>query len=248
MAVSDIPGYLQGFVFSDAPAYYNSTIKRFLDQSPYAGWDNNHLDITVGTPSFVTLNGQRGMVLDNTVQGGFLCPTAWEGACIAVMKPNMTANATIYPVMFGAAASAASNGRINITRASGSDYRHGIAANSAATGATANLTTQAAQVTAMSFSQSTRKAYATKDGTTIVEGSAVADTGSGVFCFTGNTQNADYGFRARFGNLSGTIGDTAVSVNPMEIYELHFFKGNPLLNNQAAVQAVIAELKTKYGL
>lgn len=248
MAVSDLPGYLQGFVFANSAAYYDSTNKIFLDQSPYSGWDNNHLYITTGTPSFTTLNGQDGMILDNTVQGYFLCPTAWEGSVIAVIKPEMSVNGSIYPMLFGGAASASSNGKIMMTRASGTDYRPTISANASATSANPVFATNQGQVCGFSFSQDTRRAYATKDGSTLITGGAVADVGVGVVMFSSNATDANEGFRARFGNLSGTIADFAATTNTMSIYELHFFKGNLLVDQVSALTTEISALKTKYAI
>lgn len=248
MAISDIPGYVQGFIFANDPAYYDSGNNRFLDQSPFAAWSNNHLDITVGTPSFGTLGTGQGMVLDNTVQGRFIAPAIWDGSTVVVMKPNMTTNAIIYPVIFGWAASVASNSRLRITRASPADYRHGITLANAVTDATANIATDAGQVTAVSFSQQNRRAYATKDGPTIISGGAVADSGSGIPGFGNYTLSGIDGLYARFGNISGTIADIAPSVNTMVIAEMHFFQGDIINNSNSAVASVIAELKTKYGI
>lgn len=248
MAVSDLPGYLQGFVFANSAAYYDSTNKIFLDQSPYSGWDNNHLYITTGTPSFTTLNGQEGMILDNTVQGYFLCPTAWEGSVIAVMQPNMSVNGTVYPVQFGGAVSASANGKIRMTRASGTDFRPVISSASATAEANPVFATQQGQVVAFSLSQETRKAYATKDGSTLIESAAVTDAGIGINMFSSGSTNATEGFRARFGNLSGTIADFAATTNTMSIYELHFFKGNLLVDQVSALTTEISALKTKYAI
>lgn len=246
MPASSIPGYVQGFIFDqDDAGCYNATIKRFIDQSPFSAWDNNHLDITTGTPSFATLNGHKGMVLNNTVQGYFLCPCAWEGTIITVLKPGMTGNANVYPLVFGAAVSVASNGRLQV---SGMSFRTSLVAASATTAGDLNYTTQAGQAAAFSFSQQARRCYGTKDGSTLVSGSVVTDGGSGVPVFAGSTDNAVEGFRTRFGNLSGTIGDFAASAHTVEMYEMHFFLPDAINSHAAEVTAFLAELKTKYGL
>lgn len=248
MALSDLPGYVQGFIFADNSAYYDSVAKRFLDQSPYAAWSNNHLDITVGTPSFGTIGTGQGMVLDNTVQGQFIAPALWEGSVIAVMKPNMTTNTSTWPLIFGWAASVASANKIGITRASSSDYRHNITLGGATSLANVSLATQDPQVTAFSFNQQNRRVYGTKDGSTIVTGGAVADAGAGISGFGNGIPQGLSGLYARFGNISGTIGDTSLSVNPMVFGELHFFRADLLNNHAAQLQTEIAALKTKYGL
>lgn len=243
MSANDIPGYLQGFILSSA----NFSGGRFLDQSPYSGWDNNHLEITTGTPAYNTLNGEEGWAMDNTCQGYALCPNAWEGSVVLVAQPAIPVNANIYPVIFGAAASVASNGNIRMTRTSGT-RRTSIRAVSAVSAADADYTTDDGQVVALSFSQQTRTTYATKDGSTIVTGSTVAAAPSGVFCMAGNTTNAAEGFRARYGNISGTIADFGVSSNTCTLYEIHYFKGNILLDSATELAAFMAELKTKYSL
>ena len=253
MAIADLPGYVQGFVFSDASsATYESGV--FKNQSPYGPGPGGIADITltVGTPSFATTNGQKGVILDNTVQGNFVPALPWECAVITVMKPNMTTNTSIYPVILGGSASISSNGRIYITRTP--SIRHGITTPSSQSigqedyGSLAGSSDM--KVTAFEQSQETRRSYSTRDGVTVTASAALADAGNGLGLAWGSTGGAAGGVRARFGNISGTIGDTAASVNPMELYELHFFKPGLLRDagSLALLAAEMAALKTKYGL
>lgn len=249
MSANDIPGYVQGFIFDDRnSAYYNSGTKVFLDQSPYSGWGINDLNITAGTPTFSTLGSGRGVVMDNTVQGKFLCPTPWEGSVIVIQKADMTTNTTINPVVFGAAASVSSNGRLTVVRANASSFSHRLLTASATSTGNISATNQNPKILGYSFSQNTRRAYATEDGTTVASGAAVADSGSGVFCFSGNTADFNEGFLARWGNLSGTIGDFTLSVNPMTMFEMHWFKGNVLLDYPTEMAAFWADRKAYYGI
>src|SRR5690606_38874742 len=93
-----------------------------------------------------------------------------------------------------------------------------------------------AAVSLLSLSQENRRVYASDDASTFSSGSAVTDNGVGVSVFAGVTANADYGFRARFGNLSGAIGDTTETTNKMSIFEAHFFK-DPITEANTAFQA-----------
>jgi hypothetical protein len=251
MPISDIPGYIQGFRFSDESAsYYDSTAKVFHDLAGYGAF--NALEITVGTPSFTTDGGQRGLLLDNTCQGRFLPAIPWQGACITVMKP-VTYDATtktLTPVVFGKASSLSSNAYIALAYAS-SVYNHRLASTSAqilATNAYSGAGNSGVKVGAFAISQQTRKGYSTKDGVTVAETSAVADGGSGVALDGKNTARTDAQF-ARFGNISGTLDDTAAlaTTHKALMFELHFFKGNPLITDAATVASVLAELKAQYG-
>lgn len=248
MAIHDIPGYVQGFIFSDeSSTYYDSVGKVFRDQAGFGSF--NDLTITVGTPAFVTDSGRRGMTLDNTVQGRFLPPITWEGFMLTVMKPVMSTNATIYPVIFGVATSVSSNGRIGITRASSTDYRHSFATVSATLNPISQFNTGdmgGIKIGAFAVSQETRKGYSTKDGITVTEYGPVASATSGVTMAGSLTTRTD-GQWARFGNISGTIDNTTVSSNTMTIFELHFFKGTPLSTSLSTIAAEIAALKTKYS-
>jgi hypothetical protein len=247
MAISDITGYVQGFRFSDAAQYWDSGNSRFIDQAGYG--DFNGLTITAGTPAFVGSGATRGLTLDNTVQGKFLPACPWAGACLVVMDPDMSVNGSIYPAIFGFAASVASNGKVQLTRASASDYIHYLMSASAVLQPNNRYTTgdmAGVKVGAFAMSQETRKSYATKDGVTVTESAAVAAANPWVGMSGKDTNRTDAQF-ARFGNLSGTIGDTTITTNKMTIYELHFFKGNPLITDAAAVAAEIAALKTQYG-
>ncbi len=249
MSILDIPGYLQGFRLSDESSdYYDPATKVFHD---LAGWGAfNALKITVGTPAFVGSGATRGMTLDNTCQGKFLPACPWQGACIVVMKPDMAANGTIYPVLFGYAASVSSNGKITLQRASPTDYRHALRAASDALAPTNIYTTGdygGIKVGLFGISQETRKSYATKDGATIVESAAVAAANKMVD-LSGKLTTSSEAQYARFGNISGVVGDVALSSNKGTFYEMHWFKDpRVFVAEAAAVQAEIAALKASYG-
>ena len=247
MAISDIPGYVQGFRFSDDSTFYDSTTKVFHDLAGYGAF--NALTITAGTPAFVDVSGQRGLTLDNTVQGRLLPATPWEGALIVVMKPNMSANGTIYACINGVAVSAASNGQLRITRASATDYRHNITTTNSGINPINQYNTGdmgGIKVGAFSISQVTRKGYATKDGVTVSETAAAAANNAWV-PISGKLTSRTDGQWTRFGNLSGVLEDVAPTTNTLTIFELHFFKGNPLVDALPQIAVEIAALKAQYG-
>lgn len=248
MALSSIPGYIQGFIFSDASTdYFDAGV--FKDQAGYGA--RNALTITVGTPAFVTVNGQKGMTLDNTCHGRFIPATPWEGTCIAVMHPGgMSVNGTIYPVLFGQAASAATNGSLRIVRGTAASYIHRLGTPGAVAVASCSYVDNGLKVSAWAMSQETRIAYSTLDGVTVTAGAPVADGGNGnAFQLCGASAAGDVvGQTARLGNLSGVVDDAVASTNTMTMFELHFFKGNPLITDAVTVAAEMAALKTKYGV
>jgi len=244
----NIPGYVQGFRFSDADlSFYDPVAKRFHDQAGYG--PANALDISVGTPAFETVADQRGMILDNTVQGGFLPAIAWEGTAVVVWKPTMPDNGTSYVFVFGSATSIASNGSIFVQRATASDYRHQIRTFGSSATAKVDKATDALVVACLGTSQTTRKAMATEDGVTITESAAVGDNNNGNSLALGyHVSTVPNSRLVRFGNLSGTIGDTSVTTNTVTIFEAHFFSGNPMIDAPDQVQGFLAALSSKYGI
>lgn len=250
MAISDIPGYVQGFRFSDDSQYWDSGNSRFIDQAGYG--DFNGLTITTGTPAFVGSGATRGLTLDNTVQGKFLPAIPWQGACIAVMQPvdYDGTTKTLTPVIFGVTSSLSSNGYIGIQHASGSFNHRLLSANGTAI-ASNNYTgagNNGVKVGAFAIMQDTRKGYYTKDGVTVSETAAVAAANAGIALSGKDTARSD-GLWARFGNISGVRDDVAIlsTAHRVVMYELHYFKGNPLITDAATVATEIAALKTQYG-
>lgn len=108
---NDIPGYCQGFRFSDAAEFYNGS-NRFLDQSPFGNWDINDCELIAGTPTFDTVLGARALRVDNTSHWGFLPAHAWEGTVLMVAKPfygGVGATITKYPLLAGTQGTLTSN-------------------------------------------------------------------------------------------------------------------------------------------
>jgi hypothetical protein len=245
MPASSIPGYVQGYRFKNDPACWDGT--RFIDQAGYG--DAAALTITTGTPAFTTVSGQEGLTLDNTVQGEFLPPIPWEGSVIAVMKPNMGTNGTIYPVVVGANATTTQNGTLRLVRVGATDYRPTFATASGSISLAPSFPTNGIEIAAFSVSQLTRKGYHTKDAVTVTASSAVGAAANGNGIAPGYATGQTYaGHKARFGNLSGTLADTVATSNTMTIFELHYFKGVSLVDSLAAVKMFVDELKATYGV
>jgi len=244
----EIPGYVQGFRFSDDAKYYDSTLKRFKDLAGYG--ETNELQIDVGTPSFVTVGGERGLTLDNTVQGSFLPSIPWHGSIILVAKASFPSTAaTLNLLIFGASATVSGNGRLYVSRSSGN---RNIVCTTASAVNTQTLTESADQMRLACFSKSqeTRIGYSSDDGITVNATAAVASAlhGNGLAMAYRSGATADEDHIVRFGNLSGTAGDYVATPDTLTIFEMHFFKGVILTENLASTKNFIDSLIAKYAI
>lgn len=249
----DVPGYVQGFRFKNDSEFYDSGAKVFHDLAGYGS--ANGLTITTGTPSFASpagANSQEGMTLDNTVQGDFLPAIPWEGTMIVAHKPAIVGATThsMRVVLFGSATTATSNGNFTVTHNS-TQRRSELTSAAGTNQSTVNKTSDAVQVVAFAKMQNTRKGYVTIDGVTVTETAAVsaANNGNGLAMGWHNGTSPN-GQRARFGNLSGTIGDTVAfsTGSTVTMFEMHFYKGNPMVDNPTEFAALMAAINTDYGL
>lgn len=241
-----LEGYVQGYRFSDAGGFYDAAQKRFLDQAGYGAL--NDLTIDTGTPVFQTVGAARGMVLDNTVQGSFLPATPWQGTLIVAWKPVMTANGTLYPFLFGGAASAPSNGTLRIVRSTATLYYHRLTTAGGLT-VTLSRSSETAVVAAFTTSQSAAAGYATEDGVTITTVAGTQDLHGNRYAIGHHTGPNLHSHRARFGNLSGVIGDVAATANSCILFEFHAIQGNPFADARAAeAQAFLAALRARIGV
>jgi hypothetical protein len=243
MPANTIPGYIMGHRFSDDPAFYDSGSKRFKGLAGYGARED--LRVTVGNPIFETINGQRSVKMDNTCHGEFHSPIPWQGSMILVIKPIYASGATLtrYPILFGDAVTASSNGSVSVVHASGS-RRVGVQTASAQLQGVLARNDNNVVVVAFSHSQETRLQYKSADGVTVTTSAAAASAVNGNSVALGSAQNG-----ARWGNLSGTAGDTTpLSDVFCNVMEQHFFSENILAgSNLALTAAVMAELKTQYG-
>lgn len=248
-----VPGYVQGFRFSDDPDFYDSATKTFIDQSAYGALHtSNNLAITTGTPAFVTdASGQRGMTLNNTVQGEFFPAIPWEGSVILAVRPHIsgTGTQTTYPLLFGSASLAPSNGSFQCEFSSGSmRYKW-------RTPGGGNLSQidegDETKLVCLGYAtdQNTRKGYRTVDGVTITETAAVASSVHGnALAIGAHSSTVPNGAKTRFGNLSGVIGDTVATALSLTFFEMHFFAGNIWLASPDEAEACMTALRSKYGI
>lgn len=242
MPANTIHGYIMGHRFSDNAADYDSTNLRFYDKAGYG--PRADLRVTVGTPIFETVNGQRAVRLDNSWHGLFASPVPWQGSVIFVLKPNYVSGSTVvkYPILFGDLA-ASSNGQLQVTYASGQRRYVWQTANAALVNQI-NRNDDNAVVVAFSISQETRLGYRSADGVTVSTATCAASTTNGN---APAMSSAQYG--ARFGNISGVAGNTTAATDlTISMMEQHYFSENILVgDNLALTAAFMAELKTQYG-
>lgn len=244
MPANTIPGYIMGHRFSDAPECYDSANKRFLDQAGYGS--KADLKVTVGSPIFETVSGQRSVKMDNTCHGVFASPIAWQGSMILVIKPIYVSGVTLtrYPILWGDSATPSSNGNVQIVYTS---TARRVVMNSASTQLTGILsrTDNNTVVVAFCHDQSTRLQYKSTDGVTVTTSTAAASTVNGNAVALGSAQ---YG--SRWGNLSGTAGNTTpISDFYCNVMEQHFFSENILTgSNLAKTATFMAELKATHGV
>jgi hypothetical protein len=243
MPASNLPGYIMGHRFSDDAAHYDSVNKRFYDKAGYG--PKADLRVTAGSPVFETVNSQRAVRLNNTWHGLFASPVPWQGSGVFVLKPWMVGSATTtkYPILFGDAVTASSNGQLQVTFAS-SQRRMVWTTPSAQLSNTLTRNDDNAVVVAYAISQEARLGYRSSDGVTVSTTAAPASTANGNAPAMGSAQ---YG--ARFGNLSAVAGSTTEeTVLTVSMMEQHYFSENILVgDNLALTAAFMAELKAQYG-
>jgi hypothetical protein len=252
MALSDIPGYVQGWRFSDDSAFYNSGTQRFRDLAGYGAL--NELQIDVGTPSFVTDGGFRGMTLNNTCHGSFLPAACWQSSMILVARPIMNTGSTnsIIPFIFGNAALDVSNGLVFLQHNAGQRIFYYWSPG----GTNTSTITKGGDVltcAVFSKSQQTRKGYHSENGVSVGETAAVADNDNGNALSVTSASGAAIGVyandnRARFGNLNAIRGNTTATASTMVIFEAHFFATSILSDHLAATATELAALRAAYGL
>lgn len=240
----DIPGYVQGHRFLDDPLYYDAATQRFKD---LAGYDHlgNGLTIDAGAPVFETVNGNRGLRLNNTFHGKFRCPIPWTGFMVVVLKPMFISGGTLlrYPLLFGDAVIQSTNAQLQVLHFSGA-RRVGLLSPSNQLQVLTSRNDNNLVVLAMGTDQQTRKGYYSVDGVTVVESGPIAPSTHG----SAIAMHSAASSMVRFGNMSGVAGDTAeVADLYCHYYEHHFFDGNILTGALAKTKEFMDRLKVQYG-
>lgn len=240
----EVPGYMQGYRFSDeSEEYYDAASKTFHDQAGYGA--KSGLSIHTGSTVFDTLDSHRGVKLDNTFHGSFQMPIPWQGSVVAVMRPELLTSGThnSYPLIFGDASSISSNGKLHLSHFSG---RRRLAWGTPSGGLSAvdDRTDDLMRVFSASLDQLTRKSYVTNDGSTVTEATATAST------TTGNAVAVESAITgARFGELKGISGNVTLETDlVVRMYEMHFFASNIWTNHATKAAAFMTSLREKYGV
>jgi hypothetical protein len=239
----EVPGYLQGHRFSDSERFYDQNNKTFKD---LAGFDDfgNGLVIDIGSPKFENIGGLTGILLDNTYHGHFRHAITWQGSSIFVLKPklNVAETATIYPLLFG---DGQANVGANLTVMHFSGERRIIWKGSG--GDTAPLLTfynDDLVIFGFSNNQENRSLSSTKDGVTINSATQNSNPDSGNEISMSSALSG-----CRFGNLSGTAGDTAQMTSLQTyMFEQHFFAGDIFADHPVVAKSFMDSLKSKYGI
>lgn len=243
IAARHVPSYVQGYRFSDDPYFYDADRKAFKDLAGYG--PRTDLTINIGDPIFEVSGGHRSLKLNNTFHGQAHMPIPWHGSVVIVCKPTYLSGGTVgnYPLLFGDALLASSNGALTLGHFS--DLRRlSVTSGGISAEITDAMNNDNMRVVGFALDQETRRAYSSRDGITVSEGAEVTDAAiSGVKCDYGASR---YGFR--FGNLTGTAGDTTEVTNLfMHIHELHFFADNIWTKHQAEAAAMMGSLNRLYG-
>ena len=251
MSVADLPGYIQGYVFSDESQYYNSTDEYFIDQAGYSGLEGSRAVVAVGTPQFVDVNAARGIELDNTWHIYLNSPMAWYGSCIAVYgAPGWTPSGTQTVALLKgqAIANYSASPRIEMAYFS-SNYRRRIATHSAASVANIDHISEPG-IFAVAFALDQRMAQkrveAMEADGTITVGNTQADDQVGEVMI-GGTSDYDYPNQI-IGNLTGLLDTTVYpNGNTLTLCELHFFSGLLTASPTTDVETELAALEAIYG-
>ena len=240
----EIPGYMQGYIFSDSSEdYYDATSKTFHDQAGYG--DKAGLTIHTGSTVFDTLDSRRGVKLDNTFHGSFKMPIPWQGSVVAVMRPESLVSGTLnrYPLIFGDASSNSSNGKLQLSHFSG-QRRLTWGTPNGSLSAVDSQADDLMRVFSASTDQLTRKSYVTNDGSTVTEATAPTSTTNGNAVAV---ESAITG--ARFGEIKGISGNVTLETDlVVRMYEMHFFAGNIWTNHATKAAAFMTSLRAKYGV
>jgi hypothetical protein len=240
----EVPSYVQGYRFSDeSEIFYDASTKTFRDLSGYG--QRADLSITAGTPVFATINGRRGVTLDNTFHGRFQIPVPWMGSVVAILKPVLATGSTIsrYPILFDDAVTLSSNGQLSLSHFSGArsvNWR----TPSGVLQPTQSRNNDDLVVVGFATDQQTRKGYSTSNGVAITETAAASGTTSGNSVAVGSGK-----FGARFGDMDGLPTNlTQITDLFCHMFELHFFAENIWVAHQALAQAMMTAMRSKYAV
>jgi hypothetical protein len=251
MPVSDLPGWLQGYVFDDTDANaYDSSGQYFIDQAGYSDQTVSRCTLLTGTPAFVDVNSARGLVMDNTCQWELASPVGFNGSVIVVCGGQLrwTPDGTELYAMYKGEGAATSRAAVRATNPESAPICNlsGSAAD-ANPGVTVTPGGRGIEVLAGSIDQQARQTKWLQSNGTVTSSSAKADDDRGIRML--GVHRLVHLSIANAWQLAGHThkhGPHRCS-NQFVICELHFFSGILTDTPTTAVETVLAELEAIYG-
>jgi hypothetical protein len=252
----DLPGYLQGHRFSQHSDYYDADEERFKDLAGY-GYDNDCW-VETGTPVFAGrgTRNREGILLDNTCHLACLPSNPWEGSIVLVLQPantSTTGSATTFPLQWGTAATATSNGQLAVARIAASNVIRLMTAGSGLSLPLAGAAAGDMVIATFEMRQSTREGKHRKNSVAPTTVAAVAHAATGNQVAIGFSSSSGSGLMdkrlLRIGNINGTYGSTTQdTVNPLYLFEQHFFSSFIISDHATKLDEFLTALRSDYGI
>jgi hypothetical protein len=243
----DVPGYVQGHRFSDAPEFFDAENEHFRDLACGDKF-GNFVEKINGTPVFQSRGdrNRRGLFLDNQNHWQFSHQCPWAGSGLIVVEMNYVTSdgSSFTPYIFGDSASLAANPKISALYISSQSRLTVDGGSSVLAQTESNFPNNQIAIFAWSRNQQDRKSRITQDGTTVQESAALAsNTNTGLLIGMRGQP------RVRLGNLNGVDGDTAgSSTGTLRLFEQHFWKGDVLKDHLPELRGFIESLSDHYGI
>lgn len=251
MAISDLPGYLQGYVFQNKAQYFDPAKGYFKNQ---AGPDlpGSRAVVEVGTPQFVTVNAVQGVEFDNTWQVWFNCPISLRGTIIVVFgAPGFTPAGTenLSLVKGQSSTNFAANQHFPSLGYFSGQFNHRIALANAASVAQDNKGDSGIYASALGINEpvGTKRVELLDSAGNLLTGATTSDDNVGDPIINGG---ADYTY---YNQIIGALTADQTNVTPLAsgntltLCELHFFSELLTEGDTTAVEAELVALEAIYG-
>lgn len=250
-APQDIPGYTQGFIFSDENSRYYNGADTFFDQGPYASWGLQDCTLFNGIPAFDTTDGHRGLILNNASHWEFLASALWEGSHMIVGKfiPTVdTSTRRTSLINMGGASNYQIAAGDELWRTSGGEHRI-YGKPQAAGGAGVLAVKPDDRMRAVVFTASQKMIrWTSAENTTITSYPSLSPFGRGEGIAPSSYNGSSF-VKAVIGQ---TRGDPASLVPYPEcgfiIYELHYWSTPIIEDYPATTLACLASKNAEYGI
>ena len=258
MTISSLPGYIQGYKFTDSAAFYDPTGNYFIDQAGFSANPASRAEVVVGTPNFVDVNAARGIECDNSFHIYFNMPIISEGSIIAVWgAPGFvsagTENITLITCN-GNTSNFSANTKLYLGFFS-SVYSHYLTLASSVS-AVRNIQPDSgiyADCFVMDPTIGTKRPEAMNSAGTISTGATIADNNIGYTLGGGGTASYDEPGTRTYREIIGNINFNPASVAPLAsgntltLCELHFFDTILTASPTTAVETELLALEAIYG-